>query len=97
MTSYISFGNFIYIGDLGEPVLGDNFLYSFEGSNTQSFALPYPLTLIVSFLLAKQALRMFSQRMSGQTFFLLELRKMGKVPNAKIGSFVVSTFNEEKV
>ena len=59
MTSYISFGNFIYIGDLGELVLKDNVLDSFEGSNTQSLTLPYLLILIVFFLLAKQALRMF--------------------------------------
>ena len=72
-------------------------MYSFEGSNTQSFALPYLLILIVFFLLAKQALRMYPQRMSGYAFCLLELRKLGKVPNAKIGSFVVSAFNEEKV
>ena len=34
-------------------------LYNFEGSKIQSFALPYLLTLIVFFLLAKQALMMF--------------------------------------
>nr|CAN70989.1 hypothetical protein VITISV_007324 [Vitis vinifera] len=45
----------------------------------------------------KQALRMFPQRMSGYAFCLLELRKLGKVSNAKIGSFVVSAFNEKKI
>nr|CAN62451.1 hypothetical protein VITISV_016674 [Vitis vinifera] len=37
------------------------------------------------------------ERMSGQAFRLLELRKLGKVSNAKIRSFVVSAFNEEKL
>ena len=55
----------IFITDISKLVLGDNFLYSFEGSKIQSFVLPYLLNLIVFFLLAKQTLRMFPQRMSG--------------------------------
>ena len=57
--------NFHYSEISQELVLKDNFLYSFEGNKIQSFDLPYLLILIVFFLLAKQALRMFPQRMSG--------------------------------
>ena len=57
--------NFLSTEISQEFVLRDQLLYSFEESNTQSFALPYLLILIVFFSLAKQTLRMFSQRMSG--------------------------------
>ena len=70
--------NFLYTRISQEIVLRDQLLYSFEESNTQSFALPYLPILIVFFSLAKQALRMFPQRMSGWAFCLLELRKLGK-------------------
>ena len=49
------------------------------------------------FLLAKQALRKFPQRMSGQTFSSLELRLPGKVPSARISSFAVLAIKEKKV
>ena len=61
---YIVF-NFSLQRYLGSLFSETYFLCSFEGSNTQIFALPYLLILIVFFLLAKQALRMFPQRMSG--------------------------------
>ena len=69
----------------------------FEGSKIQSFALPYLLKLIVFFiLLAKQALRKFPQRMSGWTLSSLELRLPGKVPSARISSFVVQPLMKRK-
>ena len=57
--------NFLSTEISQEFVLRDQLLYSFEESNTQSFVLSYLLILIVFFLLTKQALRMFPQRMSG--------------------------------
>ena len=57
--------NFYFKKTSREFFLRDQLLYSFEESNTQSLALPYLLIFIVFFSLAKQALRMFPQRMSG--------------------------------
>ena len=57
--------NFLSTEISQEFVLRDQLLYSFEESNTQSFALPYLLILIVFFSLAKQALMVFPHRMSG--------------------------------
>ena len=57
--------NFLSTEISREFVIRDQLLYGFEESNTQSFALSYLLILIVFFLLTKQTLRKFSQRMSG--------------------------------
>ena len=67
---FIIYCNFLlkYLGSFSQRAT----FVQFEESNTQSFALPYLLILIVFFSLAKQTLRMFSQRMSGQAFCFLE-------------------------
>ena len=57
---------------LSQVFLRDQFCIVWEESNTQSFALPYLLILIIFLSLAKQTLRIFSHRMSGQAFCFLE-------------------------
>ena len=75
-------------------------MYSFENEvKYKAFALPDLLVLIVFIFLTRQT---SSEDVSSENEWLgflslRELRKLNKVPNAKIGSFVVSAFNEEKV
>ena len=64
-------------------------MYSFEGSNIQSFALPYLLTLIVFFPTSQTSYEDVYSENEWLGFLSL---------GAKVaGSFIVSAFNEEKV
>ena len=60
--------------------------------NIKSVALPYLLVLIVFFILAKEPMKLFSQRMSSYTFCLFEGRELGKGPDYKSGSFPCFSF-----
>ena len=73
-------------------------MYSLEESNTQSFCSALPTRFDCIFFTSQTSSEDVSSKNEWLGFFcLLELRKLGKVPNAKIRSFVVSAFNEEKV
>ena len=73
-------------------------MYSFQRKKNTEFCSALPSHFLLYFLTSQTSSEDVSSENEWLGFLSLrELRKLNKVPNAKIGSFVVLVFNEEKV
>ena len=90
--------NFLYKkNEVGSLLSDASFVQFCKEVKYRAFALPYLLILIVFFLTSQTSSEDVSSENEWLEFLSPGAKEARYVPNAKIGNFVISAFNEEKV